>query len=349
MENRRLRLVFGATADVPQWINIVPMGTVTLGDGRPPFTVDREALEAVLAAWEQRGNDLVIDYEHQTLEGGPAPAAGWIKALEAREDGLWARVEWTEKAQAFITSREYRYFSPVLMLDGANRRPVELLHAALTNVPAINHLSPLVARSAWGGETGEEEAQPGEGGAHDGTPGSVAETGADMLAHIREILGLTPDARGGEILEALKGLHKEATPHPSVEGEQPEDNRQHKSAEAEAATELEQLRQQVRMEKGETLIREALATGRTSPAELARADGRLRVMAATEPEAFRALILERPAHAVIPLHDLEIAQEQKLNRGVTPEELRLCSLMGLDPDRLARHKSQQGSAQNLQF
>lgn len=50
----------------------------------------------------------VIDYDHQTdigvPKGGTAPAAGWITAFQAREDGIWARVEWTGKARAAIAA-----------------------------------------------------------------------------------------------------------------------------------------------------------------------------------------------------------------------------------------------------
>ncbi len=44
--------------------------------------------------------------------GGTAPAAGWIKRLEARPDGIWAAVAWTEAAQARIRAGEYRYITP---------------------------------------------------------------------------------------------------------------------------------------------------------------------------------------------------------------------------------------------
>jgi len=33
----------------------------------------------MVAHYEERGLDLVVDYEHQTLSGHKAPAAGWIR------------------------------------------------------------------------------------------------------------------------------------------------------------------------------------------------------------------------------------------------------------------------------
>ncbi len=135
---------------IPEWVRLLPLGRVELVDGREPFEVDQESLAAIVAAFENRGIDLVIDYEHQTLQGKRAPAAGWIKVLEAREDGLWGRVEWTAQAKEYLQEREYRYFSPVLRLDPDTRKPTVLLQVALTNVPAIKGLPPLVAK--WNGE-----------------------------------------------------------------------------------------------------------------------------------------------------------------------------------------------------
>lgn len=123
---------------LPEWIRVLPRGTVELSDHREPSIVDEASLDFMVDAFGSRGIDLVIDYE---VDGGRAPAAGWIKILEARGDGLWARVDWTQQAQDYLEKKEYRYFSLVLRLDPETRRPVALLHVSLTNVPAIKHLA----------------------------------------------------------------------------------------------------------------------------------------------------------------------------------------------------------------
>ena len=90
---------------------------------------------------------MVIDYEHQTLKSVEAPAAGWIKRLINRgEQGLWAAVEWTEKATKFLVNREYRYFSPVFLVRKSDRKVIQVTNAALTNSPQINHLTPIIAK-----------------------------------------------------------------------------------------------------------------------------------------------------------------------------------------------------------
>ena len=71
------------------------------------------------------GVDVPVDYNHQQLRaatnGRPAPAAGWITALETGNDSLYARVKWTPKAEEMIRNREYRYTSPTFYLTGSGR------------------------------------------------------------------------------------------------------------------------------------------------------------------------------------------------------------------------------------
>ena len=46
------------------------------------FRFSPESADRVIREFHSRARDLVIDYEHQTLTGGKAPAAGWIGDLE---------------------------------------------------------------------------------------------------------------------------------------------------------------------------------------------------------------------------------------------------------------------------
>lgn len=124
----------------PEWIHVLPTGTFTGRDGRGPYTLD-DPERVIAATMSFYGNaDLPMDYDHQielaTQNGQPAPASGWVKGFEARTDGLWARVEWTEKAASHITAREYRYVSPVFYFDKAGRIG-RLESVALTNRPNL--------------------------------------------------------------------------------------------------------------------------------------------------------------------------------------------------------------------
>ncbi len=53
----------------------------TKGEEMGRFAFDEESADHVIADFAKRGKDVVVDYEHQTLSGNEAPAAGWIRAL----------------------------------------------------------------------------------------------------------------------------------------------------------------------------------------------------------------------------------------------------------------------------
>lgn len=152
----------------PVEFRIFPFGAIETTKGT--FLFDEQSIALVLQSRQAWGNDLSIDYEHQALENGsgPAPAAGWLQ-VEARGDGLWAvNVRWTERADVLLRAREYRYFSPAFELDEQGRI-VRLINLALTNLPAIREMEPLMAKATsqegnvktilkmLGMETGTEE------------------------------------------------------------------------------------------------------------------------------------------------------------------------------------------------
>lgn len=137
---------------------LLPAGDFAARDGRPGpgkhwrlNDVAGTRLAAELSTLAAR-TPISIDYEHQTLlaktNGQPAPAAGWITSVEWRAgEGLFAQVNWTERAKAHITANEYRYISPVILFD-EQHRVVGLHNAALVSVPAIVGMEPVVAALA---------------------------------------------------------------------------------------------------------------------------------------------------------------------------------------------------------
>lgn len=132
---------------------LMPAGTFHAprgaAEGTGPWHLSAEQAQAIIRLAAARSTDIAIDYEHQTLyaetNGQPAPAAGWVnpRSLEWRADGLYGTVAWTATAREAITPgdngepAEYRYLSPVFPYD-ANGVPLDLLHLALTNTPAID-------------------------------------------------------------------------------------------------------------------------------------------------------------------------------------------------------------------
>lgn len=141
-------------------IQLFPAGAFRARDGRPKevatgvWLINAWIAQRVIGKAAANAADLVIDYEHQTLNsaenGLPAPAAGWFHALEWREGaGLFATdVRWTERAKAMITAGEYRYLSPVFSYDQKTGEVLELHHVGLTNFPALDGMASLPALAA---------------------------------------------------------------------------------------------------------------------------------------------------------------------------------------------------------
>ena len=115
----------------------------TKGEEEGRFAFSESDADAILEDFAKRGKDGVIDYEHQTLKGVEAPAAGWIKTLVKTAAGLVAKVDWTDRAKERLQGREYRYHSPVLHFREG--RPYQLHSVALTNHPALHGYPALVA------------------------------------------------------------------------------------------------------------------------------------------------------------------------------------------------------------
>lgn len=145
MTTFKTSLSVAVPAKAPEWIKLLPAGTFSGRDGRGPW---RCAPASVIARTReyQRGVDIPVDYDHQlehaAANGRPAPAAGWISDLEARDDGVWGRVEWTDRAKEHLSAREYRYLSPVFYHE-AGGEVLLLESAALTNVPNLTCLKAL--------------------------------------------------------------------------------------------------------------------------------------------------------------------------------------------------------------
>jgi len=103
--------------------------------------------------------EISFDFRHQPDFG----AAAWVKGLTAKEDGLYAEVEFTKRGRQSIKDKEFRYFSSEYTDDykeyifydsideNGNKKEVEqaisygptLLGGGLTNRPFIKGMAPV--------------------------------------------------------------------------------------------------------------------------------------------------------------------------------------------------------------
>lgn len=175
---------------MPEWMLLFADGWVEV-DGEGLIFIDQEGFDLVAKDFEHRGNDIVFDYEHQTLKDIKAPAAGWIKAVRYTSDvGIEARVEWNPEAAGYIEKKEYRYFSPVFMYRKSDRRISGVHSVALTNAPKTNNLTPILAK------LGEEFAEK--------------EKDMDFFKKLFKALGLADGAKEEDVLTAVAKLDEKA-------------------------------------------------------------------------------------------------------------------------------------------
>lgn len=216
------------------WYQLLPVGPFKARDGRPfdvasgHWQLDGQIAAALIARAKALGQDILIDYDHQTLKtdqnGQPAPAAGWYNSDEIawREgQGLFIKPRWTERAAALVAAKEYRFLSAVFPYDALGR-PLELRMTAITNDPGVVGMQALAALSALPASS-LMSTQPGQLA----TSSHVAQQEKSMNEHLIALLGklgIQPGAdgqftaeQGTAALAALDTLQAIAKKAPELE------------------------------------------------------------------------------------------------------------------------------------
>ncbi len=169
-----------ADGGVPEWVHLLPTasGKAETNDARGPYIIEDAA--ALIAASFASQTKLQIDENHAedlaSPKGEPSPARGWITALEARDDGIWGRVEWTRTGHRLVRDRAYRAMSPVILHD-KTKKVFAILRASLVNRPNFRGLAAL-----------------------------NQETSMPLMEQIMQMLGLKPGATDDEIIAAMKAM-----------------------------------------------------------------------------------------------------------------------------------------------
>lgn len=109
-----------------------------------PALFDGAAAERVMATYQRHGVRLMVDVEHQSLDGRDGDARGWFD-LEVRGGELWAvNVVWTPDGARRLREGTQRYISPAFDSD---EEMSWLINVALVSMPATLGAQPLLA---WG-------------------------------------------------------------------------------------------------------------------------------------------------------------------------------------------------------
>lgn len=177
-------------ASTPEYLHLLPVSQFSGVDGRGPYAAPD--MQALISAFEKDGLKLPIDENHSTdlaaKQGFPAPARGWIVGLQAREDGLYGKVEWTPEGRELVSSEAYGFISPVFQHSA--RRPYQIakmMRASLTNDPNLKVLKSL--------HSTEEN---------------------DMLEELRKALGLPETSDEAAVMAAVTAAHTAQQAHTAL-------------------------------------------------------------------------------------------------------------------------------------
>jgi phage I-like protein len=253
----------------PEWLRIVPTGAFPdHHDGAHEVTA--ADIEAMAASFEERETDLLVDFDHASVFDGDTRAAAWIGETDAREDGLYGRItEWTPAGRQAYENKDYRYISPVYVLERQTDSRSWVHSVALTNLPFFDQ-----------GEVDAINADP---------PSTDPDAPAMDRETLIDLLGLDDDATDEKIEAALEEAAQardalDEADAPSDEDEEDAstgastDEPADDTADGEEASEEEleekvsaivndRLEERDREGRAEALVDRAVEKGKISPAE----------------------------------------------------------------------------------
>jgi len=318
---------------VPSVIKLLPLGLVKSQKG--DFLVDEESFQRIKNTFKERGIDIVIDYEHQTLEDVQAPAGGWIKDLFIQDGAIAAKVEWTPKAEEYLKNKEYKYLSPVVLVRKSDQKAVVLHSAALTNTPAIDGMYAIV------NSLNIDEFEKG-----------VMEMDLNKLA---ALLGLPEGATEEQIMQALttalgepeklkKDTGTEIVSNKVICGLLGIDDKASKTEDVAAAimalknpanfvpaTEFNKLKDRLDKKDSGELVIKALKSGKISAAQKEWAEE----YALKDPEGFRKFVEKAPQ--AVPMGELDIEDSKRNDGKVSETTMAVCKQLGVSKEDIEKY------------
>ena len=170
------------------WIHLAPIGKWPQWDdegNKVIQDVSVKTIENMMAAFD---NPVLVDCDHTSEEGGSTKAMAWITQLAHEEGvGLRGKMEFTEDGAKLVSNGEYRYVSPVWIIDN-DGCPTRLVSVALTNRPnlpvrAIGNSQKTVVNN-----------------------NNAKEENKIMLTKLIELLGLAPEATEEDVIAGVTEL-----------------------------------------------------------------------------------------------------------------------------------------------
>ena len=145
------------------WDHLSPYGTFDHMDGKQTITrIDAErcvkSTKTLLFLLKLRKIPVYIGHPDDVhFQGQPEHmnpnVYGFVRALQADENGLWARIEWTPSGQELIENGVYTHLSPRWKMQKSSDgtyHPVKLISIGLTRNPnlPVNPLQKVIPTTA---------------------------------------------------------------------------------------------------------------------------------------------------------------------------------------------------------
>jgi len=227
MRTQKFTLTFqtlrGTDGNAVSEIQLFKLGTFEHWSGEE-FVVDQKFMDSMIAnfnSMKSKSKDekiVPMDYNHGSLAYGAqeAKSAGWVLDVFKKEDGLYAKVEWTQEAADYIKKGEYRYISPEFSIDvtdeyGDDIDGAFLYAAALTNRPFLKGMAPVTLSAKTKKEAQMDKEKFGKLLALAGEYGeaeilAAIEKGTKALSEAVQTLGLK---EGDDLVGGIKGVMAE--------------------------------------------------------------------------------------------------------------------------------------------
>lgn len=291
--------------DEKVWLPLIPPGVFSGLDGR---TWNNSNPDAVVAAFTRKRP---FDVEHATHilgpQGKPAPAYGWIEALENIDGEVWGMVEWNEDGERILAANNYAFYSPSFTYD-ANGVVRRITSAALTNDPNLDQLPAL----------------------------NREETPMPLPVELTQALGLGADADVAAAITAIGSLKSEhqlamnrVAAGPDLTKFVPKETF---DLAMNRATKAEALVKETEEAKLATLVDGAIAAGKIHPANkemflgMCRAEGGV--------DQFQKFVASAPV--LVDANKVKTTTEQA--GALSTDELALCRKMGHTPEEFLAAK-----------
>ena len=192
-----------------------------LGHAAGEFEFTREVFEAIIRNFKRRSDPIPLTYGHPDGETASyMGAAGWIHALKIDTDdqgrvGLFAEMEFTDRAAAQVKSGEQRHCSVVVTFEGVDEKtgePIgpELYEVGLVLSAFVDGMRPLAASKR------NRTTSPARGGTTESK--ELAMSMIDILKDAAK--ELPEDATREQVLAFIDGAAKKQE---AIEGDTPEE------------------------------------------------------------------------------------------------------------------------------